>query len=345
MAQYGVGVIGTGWVAGEHMRAWCLNPHTELLGVVSRTRASAEAKIEETGIGCRIYDSYEQMLADPNINIISVCTPPDKHVEHAVMAARAGKHVCLEKAIALDLDSLKELRDTVRQTKVKTVVSFVLRWNPMFDIVKRQLADNAIGKVFYAESDYYHGIGPWYKQFGWNIKKSVGGSSLLSAGIHAVDALRWFLQSEATEVHALSVHGAGKPFDVYEYHPTEVAIIKFANGALGKVTSSIENKSPYVFNVFLLGTEGTIRNNDIWSPDKFPGQKDWANVPTILPDSGDVTHHPFQLEINHFVDCIINDVESHTNVEDAARTHELVLAADLSAARGGEPVKLPLLDW
>ncbi|MGQ9553193.1 MAG: Gfo/Idh/MocA family protein [Anaerolineae bacterium] len=343
MAEYGVGVVGTGWVAGEHIRAWCANPHSRLVGVVSRTRESAQRKLEEVGVGCRIYDTYEQMLADPDIAIVSICTPPDKHVEQAVLAAQAGKHICLEKAIALDLESLQQLRDAVRKAGVKTVVSFVLRWNPMFETIKAQLADNTIGRIFYAESDYYHGIGPWYKQFAWNIKKSVGASSLLSAGIHAVDALRWFIRSEATEVMAISTRSNAKPFDVYEYDPTTVFIAKFADGTVGKCASSIENKSPYVFNVWLLGTEGTIRNNEIWAKEKFPGQRSWVSYPTILPDSGDVTHHPFQLEINHFVDCILNNVESHTNVEDAVKTHELAMAADLSAARGGEIVKLPLL--
>ena len=343
MAGYGVGVIGTGWVAGEHLRAWCANPHAELLGVVSRSRESAQRKIEEVGVGCRIYDSYDQMLADPNINIVSICTPPDQHVENAVAAAEAGKHICLEKSIALDLESLQRLRDAVRKAKVKTVVSFVLRWNPMFETVKALLADNTIGRIFYAESDYYHGIGPWYKQFAWNTKKSVGASSLLSAGIHAVDALRWFTGSEADEVMALSTRGNAEPFEVYEYEPTTVLMARFKDGTLAKCASSIENKSPYVFNVWLLGTEGSIRNNEIWAKNKYPGQKSWVSYPTVLPDSGDVTHHPFQLEIDHFVDCIINDRESHTNVEDAAKTHELVLAADMSAAQGGKPVKLPLL--
>lgn len=344
MAEYGVGIVGTGWVAGEHMRAWCANPHTELLGVVSRTRAGAERKVQEVGVSCKIYDSYEEMLADPRIDIVSICSPPNFHVEQAVAAAKAGKHICLEKAIATDLEGLRLLRDTVAETKVKTVVSFVLRWNPMFETVKAQIADGTIGRIFYAESDYYHGIGPWYAQFPWNIKKSVGVSSLLSAGVHAVDALRWFLGSEATEVTAYSVRSDHPPFDQYEYPPTQVQIIKFANGAVGKVASSIENVSPYVFNVFLLGDKGTIKDNLIWSPSKFPGQRGWVSYPTILPDSGDVTHHPFQAEIDHFVDCIINDRESHTNVADAVKTHELAMAADMSAERGGEPIKLPLLD-
>jgi predicted dehydrogenase len=224
---------------------------------------------------------------------------------------------------------------------VKTVVSFVLRWNPLFQTIKSLLADDAVGRVFYAEVDYYHGIGPWYKQFEWNIKKAVGASSLLSAGCHAVDGLRWFVEDEVVEVSAYSTRGDGVPFDQYEYDPTQVLIARFANGAIGKVASSIENKMPYVFNIQLLGDKGSIRNNQIYAKTKFPGQTDFVTIPTILPDSGDVTHHPFEAEVDHLVECILNNAESHANVEDTYRTHEICLAADRSATKGG-PVKLPL---
>ena len=68
----------------------------------------------------------------------------------------------------------------------------------------------------------------------------------------------------------------------------------------------------------------------------------FVTVPTVLPDSGDVAHHEFQEEIDHLVDCILNDVESHVNLADAVKTHQVCLAIDQSAADGGRPVKLPL---
>ncbi len=99
---------------------------------------------------------------------------------------------------------------------------------------------------------------------------------------------------------------------------------------------------PYAFNIDLIGTQGSLRDNRIWSKRLLPGQTSWATMPTILPDSGDVHHHPFDAQINHFVDCILQDRQSHCNVADAYRTHELCLAIDRSAAEGGRVVKLPL---
>ena len=109
---------------------------------------------------------------------------------------------------------------------------------------------------------------------------------------------------------------------------------------MGKVASSVECAQPYIFNVELFGDQGTIRNNQVFSK-RWTGQKGWATFPTILPDSGDVTHHPFREEVDHFVDCILNDRESHANLEDAALTHEICLASEVSI-REKRPVSLPL---
>lgn len=341
MKTMGVGIIGTGWVSGEHIRAFEQNPHTRVVALCGRSEEKARAKATECGVVCEIFTDYAKMLAHPEIDIVSVATPPNLHREHAVAAANAGKHLMLEKAMANTLEDIRAIRDAVAANKVKSVVSFVLRWNPLFDIIKKQLAQESIGNVFYGEVDYFHGIGPWYGQYAWNIKKEMGGSSLLSAGCHALDALRWFMGGEVAEVCQYATSGKGKDFAAYEYDPTSVTILKFADGRLGKVASCIECIQPYVFNINLVGTEGAIKNNQIFSRVQYPGQTNWVSVPTILPDSGDVTHHPFQDEANHLVACIQNDEESHVNVADAYKTHEIVMAADQSG-QTGKPVQLPL---
>ena len=97
---------------------------------------------------------------------------------------------------------------------------------------------------------------------------------------------------------------------------------------------------PPVFRIQLLGDQGTIRNNQVFTK-RWPGQNGWASVPTILPDSGDVSHHPFRDEIGHFVDCILEDRECHANLDDAALTHEICYASEISV-REHRPVSLPL---
>lgn len=341
MAQLGVGIVGSGWVSGEYVRAFTANPHTEVRALCSRTKEGARRKAAECGVTCEIFSDYDKMLGHAGIDIVCIATPPHLHKEQAVAAASAGKHMIIEKAMATTLEDARAVRDAVSKTRVKTVVSFVLRWNPLFEIIKVQLADNAIGDVFFGEVDYFHGIGPWYKQYAWNVKKHIGVSSLLSAGCHAVDALRWFMGGRIREVMAYSTYGKGPYFAEYEYDPTSCMICRFEDGRIGKVASCIECIQPYTFHINLVGTHGAIRNNLLYSKTKFPGQSTWVTIPTILPDSGDVSHHPFLLEVNHLMDCILNNRESHASAADAYLTHEACFAADLSA-KERRPVQLPL---
>ena len=341
--MYRVGIIGAGWVAGEHIRAYLNNPETEIVAFSVRRPETVKAHQAEQDFSAEIYTDVGKMLRNEDIDILSICSPPSLHPEHVAAGAEAGCHLVIEKPISLNLDGMKQMQTAVKKAGVKTVVSFVLRWNPLFETIRALLGEDAIGRIFYGEVDYNHGIGPWYGQYAWNRLAAEGGSSLLSAGLHALDGLRWFIQKDVVEVFAYSTNSNNT--DVYpggyEYDPTSITLLKFEDGTLGKVSSNIECIQPYTFPITLQGTGGTIMNNRLYSKKLMPGQTDFATIPTILPDSGDVTHHPFQNEIDHFVDCIQRNVESHTNLAEAIKTHEICYASDLSI-KEGQPVKLPL---
>ena len=340
MGEIGVAVLGTGWVAGEHIKSLRKIDGCRIVGLCSRTLESAQAKANETGAtDARIYASYQELLADERVDAVAICTPPNQHPEQVIQAARAGKHLLIEKAVANDPQSLGAMLHAVREAGVKTVVSFVLRWNPEFLWIKRMLDEETIGRIFFAEVDYWHNIGPQYAQYHWNVKRDIAGSALLSAGCHAVDALRWFVQDEVEEVSAYS----NRQNPEYEYDTNLVGILKFRNGAIGKTSVSLDVKSPYAFNVDLLGEKGTIRDNKIYAKDFFGGQTDWIEVPTIRPDNGDVAHHPFDGELSHFIDTVRSGVDSPLNLEEAARSHAVCYALDRSAAEG-RPVRLDEID-
>lgn len=340
MKKLKVAVVGTGWVSGEHMAAYQANPNTELVAVCGRTKESAERKLKEYGYSAKIYIDIEEMLGKEEIDVVSICTPNNLHPEETILAAKHKKHVLIEKPVALNEKDMNRMIEAVERNKVKTLVSFVLHWNPLLMTIDKLLKDDAIGEIYYGEVDYFHGIGPWYKQYAWNIKKEVGGSSLLSAGCHAVDALLWFVGRKPVEVFAYSARSKNADFKEYEYDPTSLTLIRFEDGSMGKVACSLDCKTPYIFNIELFGSKGTIRNNQVFSH-KFPGQTGYATIPTILPDSGDVRHHPFEGEINHLVDCILNDKKPFPDLMDAAVTHRVIFASDLSAIKG-QPLKIVL---
>ena len=361
--NYGVLIHGAGWVSTQHIRAFNHHPQAKILAVSSRSLESARRRVAEASLGdVAVYDDFDKALAHPGVDVVSICTPQHVHCRNVLAAARAGKHIVIEKAIGISLEEMRLMRDAVREARVRTVVSFVLRWNPLFQMLKEMIADDAVGRPYYVEADYLSHNGSWWS--GWDSARTLseGVSAFLVGGCHAIDALRWFATSgrleAATPVEVFAVRGGYRRGNSREYNPLtntwiehappmeyeglEVALIKFDNGVIGKVSVNAECIMPYRFPLRVFGDKGTVFDNRVWSH-KYAGQTGWVELPTILPDSGDVRHHPFQGEIDHFIDCLERGCESHCNLEDAIRTHEVVFGA-LRSYQTHAPVSLPLLD-
>jgi predicted dehydrogenase len=212
--KLGAAILGTGDVSGQHIRAFQADPRTEVRAILSRDRARAETKAKQYGAeACRAYIDLDELLKCDDIHVVSICTPHHLHVEQGVAFAQARKHVIVEKPIALDLAGLRKLDATIRACNVRSVVSFVLRWNPLFETIRAILADGMIGDVFYGEVDYLHGITKNYGLYPWLRRKEFGGTALLIAGCHAVDALRWFIGRDAVEVFSYANWSKGNPLE------------------------------------------------------------------------------------------------------------------------------------
>lgn len=323
-------VVGTGWVAGEYLKAIHHHPQAEVYGVVTGNHGHAEARLTELGIDSRIFDSFETAVQDPQTDAVVLCSTPDVRAEQTIMAAKHGKHIVIEKPLTMDKMSLSAMAQALAENPVTTVASFVLRWNPTFETIKSLIGDDALGRVFMAQIDYWHHVGPHYGQYRWSSKKALGGSSILSAGCHAVDAVRYFA-GDVSEVTAYSCSTWSD--SEYEFDPNAIAIMKLTNGGIAKVSSSLECKTPYKFNIHLLGEKGSVMNNQLFTH-KLPGQTDYATIPTILPDSGDVTHHPFVHEINDFMEALNLKRKTRCDFFDAFKTMELCFAIDESIATG-----------
>ena len=338
--RYGVAILGAGWVAGEYVKAFRDHPKTELIGIYNRTPGKATRLLQAHGVSAREYESADQLFDDDRVQIIASCTSPDVRPEHITRAARTGRHVVIEKPIALTWEGVKAIYRAVTESNVKSVTSFVLRWNPQFETIKQLIADGVVGDLLYAEADYWHPMRREYPSYPWTLTRELGGSAFVAGGCHAADALRYFA-GEVSEVAAFST-GPRREMG-YQYDPVVVASLKFENGAVGKLSSLVDGETPYVFNVRLFGKTGTIQNNRVYSRKHYPGALNYWTFPTIEPDNGDVTHHPFPPEIAHFIDCIDNDVESHASIRDTYRSMAICFAIDESAARGGVPVKVDYL--
>jgi len=364
--RLGIAIHGAGWVAGAHAASWLKNPHARIVSISDVRRDRAEQLAGRLGLRCAVRDDYEEVLCDDRVDVVDLCGPSHVHAQQGIAAAEAGKHVLVEKPIALSMEENRALRDAVARAGVKSLAGFVLRWNPAVQSIKSLVSSGAIGRPFFIEIDYWHGLGPTHHAWDLHSRKKTGGSAMLLGGCHAVDAMRWLTGAEVVEVTAV----ANNPKGLFEYDANVVAAMKFAGGTIGKTSALFDCEMPYSLNIDLAGTEGTIRDNRLWSkrlfpaagkgvrthlceapfgpfrqmsPDPFPfSATGWTTIPTILPTTADVSHHPFDAEINHFVECMREGRESHCNIADAYRTHELCLAIDRSIAEGGRPVRLPL---
>jgi predicted dehydrogenase len=341
MRDLNVGIVGLGWAAGAHIETFNSVQGAQVTAVCSR-RDLDETELERRfGIPLKVYRDYERMLADPALDIIDICTPHPLHPAQAVAAAEAGKHLIIEKPIALTLDDARAIKAAVGKAGVWACVCFECRFSRHFSLVRSVIDRDLLGDIHYAEVDYYHGIGPWYGQFAWNVKKDMGGSSLLTAGCHALDALLFFIDSEVEEVRGYSNRSKSAIFEPYEYDTTSITILKFADGTLGKVASSIDCLQPYYFHIHLVGSAGSLLDNRFYSS-RFDGltKERWSMLETALIDSGDVEDHPYQPQFQSFVDNLRNKSPMPlTDLETAFESHRVVFAADLSA-REGRTVRL-----
>ena len=322
-----VGIIGTGAAAGAHIDQLKDVPDCEVVAVCSRKKDRAEALITEKALGDATgYSKLERFLLHEGLDVVSICTPHPNHPAETIACARAGMHIIIEKPVALNRDDLKKMVSEVNKAGVQTSVCFELHWIGMFKNIKTLLKKGMIGNIFYGEASYFHGIGPHIGQFEWNVKKRMAGDALLTAGCHALDALIHFMDSEVAEVAAMANTSPKNPWG-FGYDPNSVAILKFKNGAIGKVGTSIECRQPYHFPILLMGDKGSIKDEKFFSTD-FAGQNEWGSIPSDMPESGAVVDHPYRGQFAEFFDHVRRGKSPHNDLKAAAHVHEVIFAID-----------------
>ena len=341
MKKYNVGIIGYGWVATAHIAAINATQQAQVTAVYSSRKLDSAELCARHGGKIVAFNDLNALLAGENLHAVSVCSYPYQHAGHVIAAARAGKHIIVEKPLALSWRDCQAMAAAVRTARVKCCVCFECRYSSQFLATKAAINQGLLGKLHYAEVDYYHGIGPWYGQFRWNTRKDAGGSALLTAGCHALDALLLCLDSEVVEVTSYHTKSSSKIFGPYEYKTTSVAILMFKNGAVGKCAAVVDCLQPYYFHTHLVGSEGSLLDNKFHSM-RLGGldKNKWSELSMKLLDSGDVSDHPYLTQFQAFFNALDAGKEMPlTSLADALYSHRVIFAADKSAAIG-RPVKL-----
>ena len=139
MDNLNVGIVGLGWVAGAHMETFKSIEGASVTAVCSRRRHDP-ADLERTyGLPLKVYTDFAEMLADDDIHVVDICTPHPFHPEQAIAAAKAGKHLIIEKPVALSFEDARRMKAAIDEARVKTCVCFELRFSAHFSMIRAVL--------------------------------------------------------------------------------------------------------------------------------------------------------------------------------------------------------------
>ena len=332
--KHNVAVIGYGWAASAHIAAINATSSAQVTAVWSSRPLDSTELTARHGSPITAHTDLAAMLAEPSIHVVDITSYPDQHAAQFIAAARAGKHIIVEKPLAIEWGDILAMKRAAEESGAKVCVCFECRWSSQFLATKAVLDAGLVGTLHYGEIDYFHGIGPWYGQYRWNTKRALGGSALLTAGCHALDALLLCLGGEVEEVTSYATQSAHPTFAAYEYPTCATSLLRFASGAVGKCAAVVDCFQPYYFHTHLVGSEGSILDNKFHSQ-KLPGldKGAWSQLSLKMLDSGDVSDHPYQTQFQAFFDALDAGKDMPlSSFADAFQTHRVIAAADKSAS-------------
>ncbi len=341
MKPYNVGIVGYGWVAGAHIDAIHATGRAQVTAIVSSRQLDAKEVSARHGRPIACFQNLKKFLSSGGVDVVSICSYPDQHAAQAIAAAEAGKHLIIEKPLAMTLDDCRAVAAAVKKARVRTCVCLECRWSSQFLATKAVIDAGLLGKLHYGEVDYYHGVGPWYSPYRWNTSKARGGSSLLSAGCHALDALLLCLGTDVHTVSSVATQSKSPYFTPYEYPTTSCTLLQFRSGKVGKVASVIDCLQPYYFHTHLVGSEGSLLDNKFHSM-KLAGlnRNKWSDLSMKMLDSGDVADHPYRTQFQAFFTALDAKKDMPlTSLAQSLKSFEVIFAADRSASER-RPVRI-----
>lgn len=311
-----VGVIGLGPNGREHLRNYQNHPNAQVVAVCDVNATLVQQVAQEHSIE-KVYTDLS-ILEQKDIDMVAVCAPNPFHGEYTIRALEAGKHVFVEKPMALEVESLERIVELWRRTGLKVMAGQILRFNPLFKLIKHLITEGVLGEIFYVEGDYIHDLRGYR-----HIEDPMG-----SDGVHPLDLLRWYV-GDAVEVQAYSNRMVWPEVQ----DPTTVAIYKFKNGCVGKVTVLWVpiGPTPKAYNISVYGSKATIVRDQIC----LTGTREFVPLP-VEAGGG----HPYEPEDTHFIDCLLEDKKPLINALDGAKSAAAVIVVK-DATRERRPVRIP----
>jgi UDP-N-acetyl-2-amino-2-deoxyglucuronate dehydrogenase len=251
-AAHGFGIVGCGVISALHAEAIAAVPGARLVAATDvlpgRAAAFAQAR------GCAAEPGLDELLARTDIDVVSVCVPSGLHAEIGIQAAKAGKHLVVEKPVDVSLEGADRLIEAADGAGVRMTVISQHRFDPGLAELRQLLDRQVLGRLVLGEAStkWYRGQA-YYDSAEWRGTYAFDGGALMNQGIHYVDLLRWTMGpvAEVTALCATQAH-------TMEAEDTALAVLKFRSGAVGTIVTSTAVIPGFAQRLEISGTGGTV---------------------------------------------------------------------------------------
>jgi UDP-N-acetyl-2-amino-2-deoxyglucuronate dehydrogenase len=337
--SHGFGIVGTGVIAAMHAAAIARLPGAWLSAITDVDAAATAAFAARFGAVAE--PSLDALLTRDDVDVVCVCVPSGLHAEIGTRAARAGKHLVVEKPIDVSLEAADRLIAAARQAGVALTVISQHRFDPGLVELKQLISGGALGRLVLGEAStkWFRAQG-YYDSAAWRGTWAMDGGSLMNQGVHYVDLLRWCLGpvAEITAICATQTHQI-------EVEDTALALVRFTSGAVGTIMSTTAAAPGFPQRLEVTGTRGTVIVADghivhralDGDPAAASGDSPGAGA-AADPAAIEVAAHAAQLA--DLLAAIDEGREPAVGGQDGRDALEIVCAV-YESARTGQAVRLP----
>lgn len=349
MSELKIGLIGAGSISESHLQAYQANPKVQLVAVCDLKEDRAREVAKKYNIP-HVYTDYNELLANQDVQAVSICTWNNSHAEISIAALKAGKDVLCEKPLCKTVDEAQQVEQAVRETGKLLQVGYVRRHASNIAVLKKFIDAGDLGDIYYAKASLIRRLG---NPGGWFAdRERSGGGPLIDIGVHAID-LCWYLMGKpkVKSVSGNTYHKLGNRSNIQNYefykaadydaaHNTVEdmanALIRFENGASLMVDVSFtlharENSA----QINIYGDKGGAEIEPVLSI-VTESHDTIINIDPQISTPGFDFQGAFDREINHFVDSCLGLIDTNSPVEDGVEMIKILNAIYLSAAEGRE---------
>lgn len=349
------GLVGTGIISFHHARGWLSHPNAEIIAVCDTVEQKAQRKAKAWGVK-RVYTDYKKLLKDEEIDAVDIMLPHHLHAEVAIAAAQAGKHVSVQKPMAMSSRECDTMIKAAGKAGVKLQVMENYMFYPPFEKAKELIVKGEIGKPVLIQIKSSDGFGAISKDYldsmmkeglmleKWWKDKKLSGGWIFDDGVHHFAIARWLMSTDGKKRNEFDSVFAFVP-DLEHERPSVISWVH-RDGGLGSLNYSVADIGHRMVQahgrygalwegVVVTGSKGVVWINGCTTPViKEPSVVVYNGVEgsrKTFEDLNDDWSDSLQKNVHHFIDCILDDKEPKMTGEDGKRCAEMVFAIHKSA--------------